>query len=527
MSDASYDRSSESTIDKPLFYGSALVTGLIIVLLLLFPEGGKKLLSTLFSFCTDQLGWAYIWATLICFGIMLWLAFGKYKDVKFGGPDAKIEFRTFSWVALFFCAGIGTALLAWASKEWHFYYTSPPFGVEPKSVEAAQWAAAYPIYHWGPLGWVIYSILAFPIGYAYWNRREAGLRFSTACSGVIGDQNAKGALGKFIDFLLIFGLFGANATTLGSGTPMLASAISTALGIEHTFMIDVFVLAVWSVLFTTSVALGLKKGIKNLSNINLWAVFVLCGIIFIVGPTSFMFNTFTDSVGIIATNFFRMSFYTDPIRRSMFPQWWTVFYWAWYWAYAPYMGVFIARVSRGRTFRETVFATLVGGSAGCALFFMIFGNNALYQQLNGGFDFLAVAKASGVDAAIIGAMSVLPLFPLILGIFIFTGFVYSATTIDSSAYSMATVSSYDLHPGHEPSVYARIFWALVLAGVALAVMNIGSLGAVQTASLVAAFPILIFAAIAIWSFFKYLKADQPQLKQPSPPGTEIESFLVD
>jgi len=232
-------------------------------------------------------------------------------------------------------------------------------------------------------------------------------------------------------------------------------------------------------------------------------------------------------MGIIATNFFRMSFYTDPIRRSMFPQWWTVFYWAWYWAYAPYMGVFIARVSRGRTFKETVLATLVGGSAGCAMFFMIFGNNAIYQQLHGGFDFLAVTKASGANAAIIGALSVLPLFPIILGIFIFTGFVFSATTIDSSAYSMATVSCKDLKPGHEPSIFARIFWALVLAGVALAVMNIGSLGAVQTASLVAAFPILIVSVISIWSFLKYLKADQPQLKRPSPEGAVIESFLVD
>ena len=280
MSDSGYAKPDESTVDKPLFYGSALVTGLIVVLLLLFPEGGKKLLSTLFSFCTDQLSWSYIWATIICFGIMLWLAFGKYKDVKFGGPDAKVEFSKFSWVAMFFCAGIGTALLAWASKEWHFYYTSPPFGVEAQSAAAAEWAAAYPVFHWGPLGWVIYSILAFPIGYAYWNRREGGLRFSTACSGVIGEKNTKGALGKLIDFLLIFGLFGANATTLGSGTPMLAAAISRALGIEHTFIIDVFVLAVWSVLFTTSVALGLKKGIKNLSNINLWAVFILCGSFF-------------------------------------------------------------------------------------------------------------------------------------------------------------------------------------------------------------------------------------------------------
>lgn len=436
MSDTGYDKSSGSTIDKPLFYGSALVTLLVVVLMLVFTEGTAALLSTLFNFFTDQMGWAYIWITMICFGIMLWLAFGKYKDVKFGGPDAKVEFKTFSWIAMFFCAGIGTALLAWASKEWYYYYTSPPFGIEPLTDQAAEWAAAYPIFHWGPLGWVIYGILAFPIGYAYWNRREGGLRFSTACSGVIGEKNTKGILGKFIDFLLIFGLFGANATTLGSGTPMLSAAISTALGVEQTFTIDILVLMVWSVLFTTSVALGLKKGIKTLSDINLWAVFVLCGLIFIVGPTYFMFNTFTDSIGIIATNFFRMAFYT-------------------------------------------------------------------------------------------GSLSVLPLFPIILIIFIFVGFIYSATTIDSSAYSMATVSSKDLKPGHEPSTFSRIFWALVLAAMAIAILNIGSLGAVQTASLVAAFPILIFSVVALWSFIKYLKADQPHLKQPSAEGTKIESFLID
>jgi betaine/carnitine transporter, BCCT family len=526
VSDTGYDKSSGSTIDKPLFYGSALVTLLVVVLMLVFTEGTAALLSTLFNFFTDQMGWAYIWITMICFGIMLWLAFGKYKDVKFGGPDAKVEFKTFSWIAMFFCAGIGTALLAWASKEWYYYYTSPPFGIEPLTDQAAEWAAAYPIFHWGPLGWVIYGILAFPIGYAYWNRREGGLRFSTACSGVIGEKNTKGILGKFIDFLLIFGLFGANATTLGSGTPMLSAAISTALGIEQTFTIDILVLLVWSVLFTTSVALGLKKGIKTLSDINLWAVFVLCGLIFIVGPTYFMFNTFTDSVGIIATNFFRMAFYTDSISKGMFPQWWTVFYWAWYWAYAPYMGVFIARVSRGRTFKETVGAVLIAGSAGCALFFMIFGNNALYQQITGNFDYLGVAETS-VNTAIIGSLSVLPLFPIILAIFIFVGFVYSATTIDSSAYSMATVSSKDLKPGHEPSTFSRIFWALVLAAMAIAILNIGSLGAVQTASLVAAFPILIFSVVALWSFIKYLKADQPHLKQHSAEGTEIESFLID
>ncbi|KKM11654.1 L-carnitine/gamma-butyrobetaine antiporter [Clostridiales bacterium PH28_bin88] len=518
--------STESTLDKPLFFGAASITLLIVLYMIIFEKSTTVVVSNLFNFFTDQWGWAYIWATMICFGVMMWLAFGKYSQVKFGGPDAKVEFSTFSWIAMFFCSGIGTSLLAWASKEWYYYYISPPFGIEAKTAEAADIAAAYPIYHWGILGWVIYGIMAFPIGYAYWNRRQGSLRFSTACSGVIGDKNANGIFGKFIDFLLIFGLVGANATSLGSGTPMLAESVSRLLNIPHTFTVDIWVVVIWTAIFTTSVTLGLKKGIKVLSDINVIAVFILLGIVFVVGPKWFMINTFTDSVGIIIQNFFRMSFYTDPVGRSMFPQWWTVFYWAWYFAYAPYMGIFIARVSRGRTFREVVLGVLIGGTLGTSIFFMIFGNNALYQQLTGGFDFIGTVSSSGDAAAILGALMVLPLSKIILIIFTFVGFVYSATTIDSSAYSMATVSSKELKFGQEPAWFNRMFWALISGGVALVVMNIGGLTPVKTTSLVVAFPILIFVLVALWSFFKHLKADQPHLLKPSPEDTEIDEFLT-
>ncbi|MEW5784544.1 MAG: BCCT family transporter [Bacillota bacterium] len=513
--------SPSSTLDKPLFFGAAAITIIIVVMMIVFEAGTNKVVSKLFDLFTDQWGWVYIWATMICFGVMLWLAFGKYGKVKFGGPDAKKEFSTFSWIAMFFCSGIGTSLLAWASKEWYYYYVSPPFGIEPMTPAAADIAAAYPIYHWGILGWVIYGIMAFPIGYAYWNRKEGSLRFSTSLSGVIGEKNARGTMGKVVDFLLIFGLIGGNATALGSGTPMLAESVSRLFNIPHTFTVDVWVVVIWTALFTTSVTLGLKKGIKVLSNINVIAVFVLCGIVFLVGPKWFMINTFTDSIGIIAQNFFRMSFYTDAVGRSMFPQWWTVFYWAWYFAYAPYMGIFIARVSRGRTFRETVGAVLLGGSAGCSLFFMIFGNNALYQQLMGAFDFVGVASSSGDAAAILGALSVLPLFPVILLVFVFVGFVYSATTMDSSAYAMATVSSKELKFGQEPAWFNRMFWAVVLGAVALVVMNVGGLTPIKTTSLVVAFPIAILVLVSLWSFFKHLKADQPHLLEPSAEGAEV------
>lgn len=220
---------------------------------------------------------------------------------------------------MFFCSGIGTSLIYWSSIEWTYYYKSPPFGIEAKTQAAAEWAAMYGIFHWGPVGWVLYLLCAFPIGYAYYNRKMPGLRLSIACSGVIGEKNATGIFGKIIDILMIFGLVGGTGTSLASGTPMLAEAISKLVGIEHTLGVDIFVVVIWTVIFTASVALGLKKGIKVLSDINVVAVLILCSLILVIGPTFFMINLFTDSVGMMIREFPRMAFYTDPIRRSMFP----------------------------------------------------------------------------------------------------------------------------------------------------------------------------------------------------------------
>jgi BCCT family betaine/carnitine transporter len=543
------DRGTSAPIDFQIFWTAFAVVLAVIAFLFFAGERAAAAIQVAFDFSTNQLGSLYIWFALFCFGVELYLAFGKYSGVRFGGPDARPEFKRSSWIAMFFCAGMGTALLAWASKEWSYYYTAPPFGIEPMSVEALPWAASYGIYHWGPLGWVIYSVSAFPIGYAFYNRKKSALRLSTSCSGLLGDARMEGPLGKFIDTLFIFGLVGASGSTLVSATPMLSEAVCELLGMQRSFGVDAAVVLFWTAIFTVTVGLGLKRGIKVLADVNLWAIFVLCGLTFLAGPTWYMLNAMTDSIGLILDNFFRMSFYTAPHfapadyqaflagesghYTSMFPQTWTVFYWAWYIAYAPYMGVFMARISRGRTFRDLVLTSLCFGSLGGAVFFGIFGNNAIYQYLTGQFDFLAVAAAQGENAAIIGALMHMTDYAflafVILLIFVFVGFVYSATTLNSSAYAIATVASKGMTEGTdvEPRLFNRITWAIFLGAVALGLMyqddvvqraadatSGGSslLTAVKASSLIVAVPLMVCVVIAIASFFKWIGEDRPHLQ---------------
>ncbi|WP_426417502.1 BCCT family transporter [Aestuariirhabdus sp. LZHN29] len=496
-----------AAVDKGIFWPALITISVVLLSMILFEESAKTIVKTMFNFFTDQLGFVYIWAGALFLGAVAWLSFGKYSHIRLGGAEARPEFSRMSWIAMFFCSGIGTALIYWAAIEWTYYYDSPPFGLESKSQAAAEYAAMYGMFHWGPIGWAFYCLTAFPIGYAYYNRKSGGLRLSSACAGIIGERHANGLVGKIIDIMLIFGLVGATATTLASGTPMLAEALSRLLGIEHTFSVDVAVVCIWTAIFVTSVVLGLKKGIKILSDVNLVAVLLLCFIVFVGGPTFFMLNLATDSFGLMLSEFARMSFYTDPIGKSMFPQWWTIFYWAWWAAYGPYMGIFIARISKGRTFREIGLTVTLAGSAGCMLFFMLFGNNMMYAEMNDVFPVLQTMKDDGAPAAILGVLLQLPMEWLVLPLFVFVGFVYSGTTVDSSAYVMASIASKQLHDGQEPTRYNRLFWALILGATGLVVMNIGGLDPLKTASIAVGLPLAVLMGISFLSLLRWLRED--------------------
>jgi len=495
-------------VDKQVFWPALIVVVAAIVPLVVMPEASGAVLSQVFSFITHNLGFLFLWFTVASLGMLLWFAFGKYGSVRFGGEDAAPEFRYLSWIGMLFCAGIGTSLLYWATIEWVYYYQAPPFGITPESAEAAHWAAMYGLFHWGPMAWALYCIPALPIAYAFHNRKIPFLRISQACRGVIGDR-ADGPLGKLIDVLFIFGLVGGTGTSLGLGTPILSESISTLTGIERTFALDAFVIVVWTAIFGTTVYLGMEKGIKRLADANVYLGFFLLAFVLIFGPTVFILDTFTHSLGLLATNFLKMSFYTDPVGQSGFPQTWTVFYWAWWIAYAPFMGLFVARISRGRTIREVVGANLVWGSLGCWLFFATFGNTALHDQLNGTVPVIKIMNEVSPQAAIVAVVNALPLGTFVLILFVAMAFIYSATTLQASAYTIASVASRDLVAGEsEPLRWNRLFWALALGGMAVALMYLGGLKPLQTASLIVALPLIVVIGLCVWSFLRWLKEDQ-------------------
>jgi BCCT family betaine/carnitine transporter len=495
-------------IDKQVFWPALLVVVAAIVPLVAFPEQSGAVLDRVFGFITANLGFLFLWFTAGALGVLLWFAFGRHGTVRFGGHGAEPEFRYLSWIGMLFCAGIGTSLLYWATIEWVYYYQAPPFGIEAGSAEAAHWAAMYGLFHWGPLAWALYCIPALPIAYAFHNRRIPYLRISQACRGVIGDR-ADGPLGKLIDVLFIFGLVGGTGTSLGLGTPILSESISTLTGIERTFALDAFVIVVWTAIFGTTVYLGMEKGIKRLADANVYLGFFLLAFVLVFGPTVFILDTFTNSIGLLAANFVRMSLATDPVGGSGFHQTWTVFYWAWWIAYAPFMGLFVARISRGRTVRQVVAANLIWGSLGCWLFFAVFGNTALHGQLEGSVPVIGIMNEVSPQAAIVAVVDALPMGTFVLILFVAMAFIYSATTLQASAYTIASVASRDLMAGEsEPLRWNRLFWAVALGGMAVALMYLGGLKPLQTASLIVAVPLIFVIALSVWSFLRWLREDQ-------------------
>ncbi len=495
-------------IDKTIFWVSLIVIAGLVLPLIIAPEAGQEFLGGLLAITTGKLGWTYLWFTIGSFGILVYFAMGKYAHVRFGGPDAEPEFALPSWIAMLFCAGIGAAVLYWGTIEWAYYYTGPPLGIEPKTAKAAEFAAMYGMFHWGFTAWAVYCIPTLPLAYMLWNRKRSVLRLSAACEGLIGKKAANGLIGKLIDILFMFGLIGGVGTSMGLGTPMLSAGIAELFSVERSFMLDVVVVIIWAAIFGASVYSGLEKGIKRLSDLNLILILVVLGFTFLFGPTVFMISSFTNSVGLLVQNFIYMSFWMDPIEKGGFPEGWTIFYWAWWIAYAPFMGLFVARISRGRTIRQLIVAEVVGGTMGCWIFFAILGNTSMYFDLNGIVPISDILANTGAPEAIIATITALPLGILVLIVFVVLAFIFGATTLDSSAFTLAAVATEE-QTGEiqEPARWHRLFWAFVLAGVSLSLMYLGGLKPLQTASIVVALPLMGVLIVMVLSFKKWLEED--------------------
>jgi BCCT family betaine/carnitine transporter len=214
---------NSSKTDWPIFTTALWTLAAIAVPLMIWPEAGGRLVDTLYAFLTTQLGVVYIWAGNATIGFVLWMALGRHGRVVLGAPGVSPAFSTFSWVSMLFCAGVATGILYWGTIEWAHYYVGPPFGIEPRSAEAIEWAATYGMFHWGPTGWAFYCLPTLAIGHAYYVRRQPNMRVSNACHAVLG-EGTDGLVGRLTDTLFIVGVLGAAGTSLGFTRAMVRSS---------------------------------------------------------------------------------------------------------------------------------------------------------------------------------------------------------------------------------------------------------------------------------------------------------------
>lgn len=494
-------------IDKKVFWPAITLVVLVTVLLIIFKETAAPVMNDMLNAINYRLDWAFEFLTIGLFIILIWLMVGKYGNVKLGTEHEHPEFSRFSWGGMLFSASMGTSIMFWSIVEPLYYYIGPPFGIEPESTEAADFAVTYGLFHWGISAWSLYALPAVVMAYSFYVRRERSLKISSACRGVLG-KHADGWIGKTIDILIIWSMVGGLGTSLGLGVPMVAEVISDLFGVEPSMWINIVIIIIWTIIFSSSAYFGLYKGIRKLSDINVYIALALALFVIVAGPTLFILSYFTNSFGLMLDNFMRMSLYTDPIAQGGFPQSWTVFYLAWFAATAPFIGIFIARISRGRSIRELLFNVLMWGSLGSWLYFGVFGGYSMDLQLSGKVDLVDTLTNVSEQAVIVEVLNSLPLSTVVSIFFVILGFIFLATSLDSAAYVISSVATKELKGTSEPARWHRLLWGGALSALAIGLMLVGGLEVVQTSSVLVSVPILIMYVLLSLSLIKWLKENE-------------------
>ncbi len=503
----------DTRIDWFTFIGVLVIILAVTIPLIIYPTQGATWVAEIKTFVTQKLGMAYLSIGVLSVAFVIYIACSDIGNIKAGKPEEEIEFKTLSWASMLFCAGIGASILYWGMIEWAYYYQSPPFGLEAGSPDAIRWASTYGIFHWGPVAWAIYLVPAIPIAYFYHVRNKPILKVSQCLAPLIGDKLAASRWGRSADIFFVFGMVGGGATTLGLASPMITQGLNILFGLPINIWSQLFVLLMTTGIFAYSAFKGMKGGIQLLSNINFYLALAFLLFIFLIGPSEFMLNVGLESLGRSLGNSIEMmtnigafnQFTNHGFVASTFAQDWTVFYWAWWLVFAPTIGLFIARISKGRTIRQIIVGSMFFGSLGCAMYFIVLGNYGLYLQLTDTLDVVHLLNTEGANVAIFSILQTLPMATLVIAIFTLLAIIFTATTFDSISYILASVVQKEVDD--EPHRWNRLFWAFSLCFMPAVLMFLGSLNTLQTASIFAGAPLILIMLAMMFSVIKAAKFD--------------------
>jgi len=514
------ERQSEARIDPTVFWIAAAISAVFVLWGILFTENLAGVFDTvLYNFLVPNFGWMFILSSFGFLAFSLYLAFSRYGKIRLGGQDEQPEFSTVSWVAMMFSAGMGIGLMFFGVAEPLSHMGSPPGGTaQPGTREAAQVAMEYSYFHWAFHPWAIYAVMGLALAYFCFRKGMPNL-ISTAFYPLLGDR-VYGPIGKTIDILAIFATLFGSATSLGLGALQINQGLKAMFGFggREAVGLAILIIAILTAAFILSAISGVHKGIQWIANTNMVLAVFLLVFLFFVGPTLFILNTFTQSLGGYIANLVPMSFSTAAFSDGEFISAWTVFYWAWWISWAPFVGTFIARISRGRTIREFVIGVILAPSMVSFIWFAVLGGAAINLQLSGAAD-IAGTAVSNQPAALFLTLEQYPLFWLMAGIAIILVALFFVSGADAASMVMGMLSSKGhLHPQRWNVVVWGVFTGAAAAVCLLAGKIQGSvdaaLTALQAVAIASAAPFVLILIGLCFSILKALRAEPGMGREP-------------
>ena len=510
--------------DAKLFWSTLIVCSFITAFGVFSPEAFGKTLSTLQGWISVNFGWFFLLTVATFIVYLIWVATSKYGNIPLGQEGEKPEYSFFEWIAMLFSCGIGIGFIMWAIAEPLYHHADPPYLAAKGSAGAAAVGMQIALFHWGIHGWVCYAIAGLAMGYATY-RLGRPLTVANSLYGVLGEK-VNGAIGKTVDFLAAFATIAGIATSLGMGLMSIRFGINHLFGIELGTTGLVVVMLVLIAAYTVSAASGLDRGIKYLSKTNMYLAFIVLLFFFIAGPTLYQLNLMVDSTGQYFQNLIFMTFFADAMKTASEGKWlgwWTIFYWAWWIAWGPFVGGFVARISKGRTIREYVVGVVLVPLVITIAWFSVIGGSALHAEINGTLE-MYKAISDDVGSGIFTLLTAYPMGTLISWVVFFNLIVFLVTSADSSAFFVAMIIG---NGELNPTVGQRLTWGCFIGIISVLLLITGGLKAVQTASIIAALPFAFVMIAMMVSVTKLLRLEASGVEPATQAAAETSTATGD
>ena len=492
--------------DNIVFIVSMAISSILVIWGVIDGSGFSEIANKIYLFLENNFSWFYLIVTFFLVVFCIYLGFGKFGNIKLGPEDSKPEFKTTTWFAMLFCAGMGVGIVFWSISEPLAHYINPIEGITPLSKEAMNFSIKSCFMHWGVHPWSLYAVVGLGLAYFQYKKNKPAL-ISSLLEPIIGESRVNGFIGKMVDiFSTVLTVIGVS-TSLGMACMQICEGLNYLFGIEINVKVWIILIVIVACIYIMSSVSGLNKGMTYLSNINIFLAICLLIIAFCIGPMQTTLKTIVNGVGLYISNFVSDSLKLDPYGENIWIYTWRVFYWAWWITWSPFVGVFIARISKGRTIREFVAGVILVPSIACMIWFGVFGSLALNVVNLFSIDALT-SMAVNPETALFIIFNKYSIGTLLSIISIIVLLIFFITSADSAIFVIGMMSSKgDLNPKN----YRKILWGIILALFAIILLITGGLDSVKTISVAASFPFL-FILIAICISIQKVLSSQIKIK---------------